>query len=190
MNKLREKIYIWLKDLSERAKFFWLALISFTESSFFPVPADPFLMVCIFANTNKWIRYTTFVTIFSIIGGIFGYLIGFFFFDIFGQWLINTYSLADEFQTVQTLFEQNSFWAIFISAFTPVPYKIFTISAGFFKINIISFIIASVLGRGIRFFMVGAVSYFLGKRFAKIFVKYFDIITILIVIALVIYLLF
>lgn len=189
MNKFREKIYNWIKNLSERAKVFWLSLISFSESSFFPIPPDPFLMVYVFANPRNWIKYSTLVSVFSVLGGLFGYVIGFFFFDFFGQWLINTYSLVDEFETVRVLFSENAFWSVFVSAFTPIPYKIFTIASGFFVINIFSFLIASILGRSIRFFIVGFVSYLFGKRFANIFVKYFDLIAIIVVLAVVFYLL-
>ena len=187
MKRLREKIQNWLLNLSEKSKNFWLAVIAFAESSFFPVPPDPFLMLAIFNKPKNWIRYTLNISIFSVLGGIFGYLIGFLFFDVVGQWLIDTYHLVGEFETVRELFAKNAFWAVFVSAFTPIPYKIFTIASGFFVVNIISFIVASLLGRTIRFFIVGAISHFLGKRFAQTFLKYFDIIAILVVILLVLY---
>ena len=190
MNKFREKIYNILKGLSEKSKNVWLAAISFSESSFFPIPVDPFLMLSIFSNPKKWIKYTTIVTLFSVAGGLFGYLIGFFFFDVIGEWLINTYSLSAEFEITKELFNQNAFWAVFVSAFTPLPYKIFTLASGFFVVNVLSFIVASILGRAIRFFLVGSISYFLGKKFAKTFIKYFDVITIVIIIAVLLYIIF
>ena len=167
MSTIRIKIQTWLSVLSERARVIWLAVIAFTESSFFPVPPDPFLMLAIFSKPKKWLKYVSLVTTFSILGGILGYLIGMFFFDFVGEVLINTYSLHEEFDTVQDLFLNNAFWSIFVSAFTPFPYKIFTISAGLFGVNIFTFVIASVLGRGLRFSVVGSVSYLFGKKIAK-----------------------
>jgi len=190
MNKFREKIYNWLRGLSEKSKSVWLALIAFAESSFFLIPPDPFLMLAIFINPKKWMKYTSIISIFSVIGGLFGYLIGFFFFDLVGEWLINTYHLQTQFETTKELFNHNAFLAVFVSAFTPIPYKIFTIASGFFSINIFSFVVASLFGRSLRFVVVGAFSYFLGKRFATIFVKYFDLISILVVLAVVLYLFF
>lgn len=189
MKKFREKIQNWLSGLSEKSKIFWLSAIAFAESSFFPVPPDPFLMLAIFNNPKRWVRYTINISIFSVIGGVFGYLIGLLFFDVVGYWLINTYSLVDEFELVKQMFSENAFWAVLISAFTPIPYKIFTIASGFFVINIISFILASLIGRTLRFFLVGAVSHFLGNKFAKTFVKYFDIVAIVIVFLIIIYIL-
>jgi len=190
MKKIKEKIYNWLASLSERSKSIWLGVLAFTESSFFPIPPDPFLMLATFKKPKNWIKYSIIISICSIFGGVLGYIIGFFFFDSFGEWLIKTYSLQSQFEIVKELFAQNAFWAVFISAFTPIPYKIFTISSGFFVINLFVFIIASVLGRTIRFFIVGAISSFLGKKYAKILIKYFDLVTSFILLIILIYILF
>jgi membrane protein YqaA with SNARE-associated domain len=189
MNKIREKIYYWLINLSEKSRTYSLATIAFVESSFFPLPPDPFLMLAIFGRPKKWIKYATIVSVFSVLGGILGYLIGLLFFDLLGQWIIKVFALGNHFEVVKEMYRNSAFWAVFISAFTPIPYKIFTIASGFFKINIFSFILASALGRGIRFFLVGAVSFYFGKKFSKAFLKYFDIIAIIVVVGVIVFLL-
>jgi membrane protein YqaA with SNARE-associated domain len=85
------------------------------------------------------------------------------------------------------MFNKNSFWAIFLAGLTPIPFTVFTISAGVFKTNIIIFLVASLFGRGFRYIFVGIISYFLGKRFASLFLRYFDLVAILLIIAVVIY---
>jgi len=117
-----------------------------------------------------------------VIGGLLGYVFGFFFFDLIGEFLINTYNLQSQMMIVSDLFQKNAFWAIFISAFTPIPFKVFTISSGFFHINIFIFTMASLLGRGMRFFAVGYLVKLFGKQMARYAFKYFNYITLLILI--------
>ena len=177
----------WVQKMGEKGINKWLAFISFIESSFFPIPPDPFLMVATYLNPKKWLRYALIVSLFSVIGGLFGYLIGFYFFDIFGQKLVDTYNLQTQFNQVELLFEKNAFLSIFVSAFTPIPYKIFTIAGGFFKINIFTFIIASIIGRSLRFFLVGFIAKMFGKIYGQKFLKFVDIGMLLLVILIVLY---
>lgn len=165
----------------------WLNIITFAESSFFPIPPDPFQIVLTLARPEKWLKFVKNVVIYSVLGGIFGYIIGFYFFDFFGNKLINFYNLNDEFEKISFVFKETTFWSIFIAALTPIPYKIFTISAGLFNVNIILFFTASVLGRGIRFFTVGALARYLGKRHAKKILKHLDIISIGLVLMIIVY---
>lgn len=156
----------------------WLSFFSFAEASFFPIPPD-FILIAILGSKQQknWIYYSALTALWSVLGGVFGYGIGFLLFDSVGQWLVVTYDLGDHMIAVKELFDQNAFWAIFISGFTPIPYKIFTISAGFFSINIITFIVASAISRFLRFFVVGYIMKMFGEEMSKFVFKYFNIIT-------------
>lgn len=157
----------------------WLFALSFAESSFFPIPPDPFLIAILLADSRHWFRHAFFVTVASVAGGVFGYGIGAFFFDIVGAKIVAAYSLEQEMEYVRTLFVENAFWSIFIAAFTPIPYKLFTISAGFFKIDLIVFVFASLIGRGSRFFIVAFLMRRFGEKIDGIVFRYFNIFSLL-----------
>ncbi|MFH0846288.1 MAG: VTT domain-containing protein [Patescibacteria group bacterium] len=179
--KTKLKISDWSQNHSHgRNAKLWLAIFSFTEASFFVIPPDVFLLAILINNGSRWIYYSSITTIASVLGGMLGYTFGFFFFDFIGQFLINTYHLQSQMAMVSDLFIDNAFWAVFVSAFTPIPYKVFTISAGFFKINIITFFLASLIGRGLRFFIVGYIVKLFGKHMAHYAFKYFNYLTLLI----------
>lgn len=166
----------------------WLSFFSFAESSFFPIPPDFFLIAIIGARQQKrWAYYSFLTALWSVIGGAFGYAIGLLLFDSAGQFLISTYGLEQYILTIKELFDQNAFWAIFISGFTPIPYKIFTISAGFFNINFFTFIIASIISRSMRFFMVGYIMKVFGKEMGDFVFKYFNILTFVLAIGIVVF---
>lgn len=163
----------------------WLFGTAFAESSFFPVPPDVLLVAILM--TRERVRaffYATITTIGSVLGGLFGYAIGYFLFQTIGVWLVHTYHLESQMVTVQKLFVSNAFFAIFVAAFTPIPYKVFTIAAGLFGISIPTFIIASILGRGGRFFAVATVMRYFGGHIARLFYRYFNLISLVIVIIL------
>ena len=167
----------------------WLTFFAFIEASFFPLPPSA-LMVAILSSGERykrWIYYSLLTTTASVLGGLFGYLIGFVFYDSIGQSIIDAYNLGKESVIVGTMFKENAFWAIFVAAFTPIPYKIFTLSAGFFKINIFTFIIASLLGRGIRFLLVGYVMKLLGQRAGEKFMKYLNLGALIVTIVIIVY---
>lgn len=191
INSYKQKLF----DFAERnagtarAKY-WLAIVAFSEASFFILPPDVMLVAILMYGTSRWAYYASITTIFSVFGGIFGYAIGYLFFDAFGELIIRAYSLEDEFAKVSILYGENAFWTVFISAFTPIPYKIFTITAGFFKIPLAVFVLASTIGRGARFFIVAFIMKLLGKRFLDVFTKYFNIITITIVAVVILILIF
>lgn len=155
----------------------WLFLISFAESSFFPIPPDLLLMPIVARLRSRWWYYALVTTIASVLGGMFGYLIGSFFFDIVGALLVKTYHLESELQSVSALFQKNAFLAIFTAAFTPIPYKVFTIAGGLFKINFIVFVVASILGRGMRFFAVAYLMKLFGASVGRLAFKYFNALT-------------
>lgn len=183
LNKIKYSIKNWLEEKSHGtgAKF-WLVVFSFTEASFFLIPPDFFLLLILINNGGRWIYYSFLTTITSVLGGLFGYIIGFFFYDLIGQFLIETYSLQEQMLIVGNLFSENAFWTIFISAFTPIPFKVFTISAGFFNINILVFFVASLIGRGLRFFAVGYLVKVFGKQMAYYSFKYFNYLTLILLV--------
>jgi len=162
----------------------FLALLSFAESSFFPIPPDILLIAILTSHkTHRWFYYSAITTIFSVLGGIFAYAMGFFFYESVGQAIVSFYSLGDSVAIVRDFFNDNAFIAIFIAGFTPIPYKLFTLSAGFFEINFLVFIIASILSRSLRFFGIGYIMKVFGKNIAYFIFKYFNAITLLIALA-------
>ena len=186
LQKTRASIQDWVDNRAHgKVAKIWLVIFSFTEASFFVVPPDVFLLAILIKNGTRWIHYASITTVASVVGGLLGYLFGFFFFDLLGEFIINTYHLQSQMVVVSKMFADNAFWTIFISAFTPVPFKVFTISAGFFKINLWVFLLASLLGRGMRFFAVGYIVKVFGKQMAKSAFKYFNWIILIILVVLV-----
>jgi len=184
-NYLTEKKIIvrdWMVSRAEGAHArMWLAGISFAESSFFPIPTDVFLIAIILSRQmHKWFSYATITTAASVLGGVFGYVIGAFFFDIFGKFILSFASSEVLFITVQDMFTDNAFWAVFIGGFTPIPYKIFTISAGFFGINIFVFIFASVVSRVLRYYSVAYIMSVFGKDVGSFIFRYFNALTLVV----------
>jgi membrane protein YqaA with SNARE-associated domain len=136
-SNLKNKILAFLSgdQSSEKRVDFTLGGISFAESSFFPIPPDFFIFPLVVKKPERWLRISIIVTIFSVLGGVVGYFIGFYFYEFAGKPLVSFYGLQDEMNTVGGLFNKNAFLAIFTAAFTPIPYKVFTIAGGFFEIN-------------------------------------------------------
>ncbi|MCR4256084.1 MAG: DedA family protein [Candidatus Uhrbacteria bacterium] len=163
----------------------YLAGLAFAESSFFPIPPDVLLIAMGFSNREKIFRYAVTTTIFSIIGGIAGYFIGFALFEMIGQPIITFYHLEPLVEVVRAKYDANAFLAVFTAAFTPIPFKLITISAGLFHVNFLYFVLASVLGRGLRFFAVAGVMRYLGPRARPLIEKYFELFTILFTLLLV-----
>jgi len=190
------KMYDWVLHWAEtpygEAALFILA---FAESSFFPIPPDVLLIALGIAVQRKAFRLALICSIASIIGGIAGYFIGYFLWYVpqsqeytsianFFLTYIPGFS-EDKFISMKTIYEKYNFWIVFSAGFTPIPYKIITISAGVFKINFVMFMIASALSRSARFFLVSTVIYFLGAR-AKVFIdKYFNLLSIFFVFLLI-----
>jgi membrane protein YqaA with SNARE-associated domain len=177
LDNTRDRIRDWtLMHAEGPHSLFWLSLLSFSEASFFPVPPDVLLIAILLANkARRWVSYAALTTIFSVLGGLLGYAIGFFFFDFFGDAIVSFYHLGKEFLHLQSVFANTAFWTIFAAAFTPIPYKIFTITAGLFSVNFFVFLAASVLGRGIRFFAIGFILKLYGEKISGALYKYFNI---------------
>jgi membrane protein YqaA with SNARE-associated domain len=141
---------------------FWLALVSFTESSCFLIPPDVMLAPMTLANPQKAWFYAALTTISSVLGGLLGYMIGTFAFDLIEPWIISL-GYEHAYATAGQWFEKWGFWAIFMAGFTPIPYKVFTIASGVWGMALIPFIIGSLIGRGLRFFLVAGLMYWGGQ---------------------------
>ncbi len=157
-----------------------LAVLSFMESSFFPIPPDVLLIPLVLGARRKWFRIALVCTISSVLGGIFGWVIGRYLWDILAPYFF-TYipGFTEElFLNVKEQYNNNAFLAIFGAGLTPIPYKIFTIASGVFNVELSTLVIASVLGRGARFFAVALVIYLVGPKAKALLDKYFNLIAI------------
>lgn len=151
-----------------------LAGITFSESSFFPIPPDPLLIAMVTANAKKWFRLALITTVASVLGAVFGYWIGFALFESVGQAIVSFYGLEDEFATVGERYDANAFLAILVAGFTPIPFKVFTLAGGLFQINLLTLILASFISRGGRFFLVAWLSSLLGAKYKDKIERYID----------------
>ncbi len=147
----------------------FLALISFIESSFFPIPPDVMVIPMVIAKKRDFIKIFIIATIFSVLGGVLGYFIGAFFFDI-GVQIMDFYSYGDKLNSLKvSLINGNSFFAwfgiLFLAGFTPLPYKVFTIASGLIGFNLLIFVLISIFSRGLRFFIVSYLAYKFGDLF-------------------------
>jgi membrane protein YqaA with SNARE-associated domain len=139
-----------------------LFTVSFVESSFFPIPPDVMLIPMILAERAKAWYFALVATLGSVLGGVFGYLIGYFLFDAIGQPMLELYGYADKFEKFASQYNEYGAWIVFFFGVTPFPYKVITIASGTTGLNIAVFMLASVLSRGLRFFIVAALLYWFG----------------------------
>lgn len=146
----------------------YLGLLSFAESSFFPIPPDVMLAPMVLRHRDRAWWYASLTTITSVLGGVLGYYIGVFLYAEVAQPILEIYHAEERFLRVQEWFAAYGFWVVFIAGFTPIPYKVFTISAGVTAMALLPFIIASSIGRGARFFLVAGILYWGGPRFADV----------------------
>jgi len=180
------KLYDWVLHWAETSYGSWaLFVLAFCESSFFPIPPDVLLIALAIAVPGNALRYALICSAGSVLGGCFGYIIGWQFMASIGERIIEFYGLMDKYQHIQDLYMKYDAWAIGIAGFTPIPYKVFTISAGAFKINFSVFVLASVLSRSARFFLVGGMIYIFGPRIQRFIDRYFDLLAVAFVILLV-----
>ena len=152
-----------------------LFILAFIESSFFPIPPDLLLLVLAAAQPEQAFWLALITTIGSALGGLFGYSIGY----VGKEAILKRFVKEAKIKRVHNLFNKYGGWAIFVAAFTPIPYKVFTIAAGVFYINIKSFFIASVMGRGLRFFIEAALIFFFGEKIIKFIDGSFNLYTLI-----------
>ena len=157
---------------SNKRSNLYLGIVSFIESSFFPIPPDVMVVPMVLAKKESYIRIFLIATVFSVIGGIFGYLIGYLFIDL-AMYVIEFYNYENKVLKLKMDLSQGSgmiIWlgTLFLAGFTPLPYKVFTITSGLIAFDLIAFIIISFISRGLRFFLVSALTAKFGEKFVKL----------------------
>jgi len=155
-----------------------LFVLSFAESSFFPIPPDVLLIALALSVPGKAFRFAAWCTLASVLGGLFGYFIGYALWSTFEPYLIPRVFSAENFAYVTGEYNEYGFLAVFIAAFTPIPYKVFTVAAGVAQLNLIGFTLASIFGRGGRFFLVALVIRTLGPKAKQWIDEYFNLATV------------
>jgi len=180
-----------LKWAEHKYSIYILALISFIEASFFPIPPDPILLTMCLGRPKRSLWYAFICSLFSVLGAMLGYYIGLYLWSSVHGFFFEYIFSETSFNYVSELYNQNSFLTILTAAFTPIPFKVFTIAGGVFKISLYNLILASAIGRSVRFFIEGGLFYFFGPNIKVFIEKYFNlltmIITILIIAAVVFY---
>jgi membrane protein YqaA with SNARE-associated domain len=180
------RIYDWMmrKAADEHAPHA-LAAVSFAESSFFPIPPDVMLVPMVLAKPSRAWTYAAIATVASVIGGVFGYAIGYFAFEAIGEPILKLYGKADSFHSFTQMFNDYGVWIIIIKGMTPIPYKILTIAAGVAKMSLGPFMMASVIARAMRFFLVAGLLYFFGEPIRDFIEKRLSLVTTVFVVLLV-----
>ena len=182
LRKLYDWVLSWAHKKHASKALFGLA---FAESSFFPIPPDVLQIALSVSKPKKSFFFALISSIGSVLGGIFGYFIGFFLFDAVGKIIISALGYQAQFDAVGNLYSSYAFLAILTAAFTPIPYKVFTIAAGFWHIGLTTLIIASIIGRSGRFFLVATLFYFFGPKIKDFIDKYFNWLTIIFIVLLI-----
>jgi membrane protein YqaA with SNARE-associated domain len=173
------RLYEWVLHWAATPYGAWaLLLLAFAESSFFPLPPDVLLIAMCVARPNRSFRYALICSIGSILGGCLGYLIGWQFMTSIGHRIVDFYGLTDKVAYIGNLYQAYDAWAVGIAGFTPIPYKVFTIAAGMFKINFSVFVLASLVSRSSRFFLVGGLIFLFGPRIQRFIDRYFDMLAV------------
>ena len=185
MNFLK-RIYNWTLEKAQHKNAKWyLSLISFAESSFFPIPPDILLIPMALASKANALFYAFICTLFSVLGGILGYVIGYFFYNSVGIYIVDFYHLENSFNIFESYYKEFGVLIVLGAGITPFPYKFITIASGVFGLNIFLFIIVSIIGRGLRFYLIAILLYFFGEKIKLIIDKYFNYLTIVFFILLV-----
>ncbi|MBR6495916.1 MAG: DedA family protein [Rikenellaceae bacterium] len=183
-----KRLYIWILHWADTK---WgvpaLFLLAFAESSFFPIPPDVLLIALCLGATKKSFRFSTICTIGSVLGAMGGYLLGYFLwqtpsgeFTSIANFFFRSIPgfTVEEFAHIRSLYEQYDFWIIFTAGFTPIPYKLFTITSGVFNIDFVMFVIASIVSRGLRFFLIGGLIWKFGAPIKTFIDKYFNLLAV------------
>jgi membrane protein YqaA with SNARE-associated domain len=180
------RLYDWMMEQARSARathaLFW---VSFIESSFFPIPPDVMLIPMVIAERLKAWYYATIATVGSVIGGVFGYLIGYFFFEQIGRPILEFYGKAESFGEFTSWFNEWGVWILIIKGMTPFPYKVLTITAGVTHMPIVEFVLASIVARAMRFYLVAGLLYFFGAPIRDFIERRLNLVTTVFVILLV-----
>lgn len=182
------RLYLWTIHWAETPYALWaLFLVALARSSVFPIPPDVLLIAMALGAPKRSLRFAGVCLVGSVLGGCLGYLIGMFFFEAMGRPILSFYGYLDQFYELSTRFGQHGFLFIFIAALTPIPYNVFTIAAGVCHADVpfAAFVAASVVGRGLRFFAVGALFMLFGRPIKRFIDRYFNLLTVAFVVLLV-----
>ncbi|WP_206483850.1 YqaA family protein [Thalassotalea sp. G2M2-11] len=175
--KLFTALYDWtLKWAEHRLAPKILAILTFTESVFFPIPPDVLLAPMVLAKPNRAWHYATITTVASVIGGMAGYALGYYMFEPWIQPLLIEWGKQETFDKAVLWFTEWGVWVVFLAGFSPIPYKVFTVSAGFLQMAFLPFLLVSAIGRGMRFFLVAGVIYWGGEKMEQGLRKWIDVI--------------
>jgi membrane protein YqaA with SNARE-associated domain len=180
------RLYDWTMDLAAKPQApWWLFVVSFAESSFFPIPPHVMLAPMCLASPKRALHYAAICTTASVLGGLFGYWIGYTLFETVGQTLLSSLGLAKNFPTAQCYLQAYGAEIILIKGATPIPFKLITITAGFVHFNLFTFIWASIASRAFQFFLVAGLFWKFGAPIKKFIDKYLGLVVAAFAIALV-----
>ena len=175
MNIFR-KLYDWTLNKAKHKNASWfLIIVSFLESSFFPIPPDVLLIPMVLANRLRAWFYALICTLSSVTGGIVGYLIGFLFYSNVGSLIVDLYGLSNFFDIFENYYNQWGFWIVLGAGFTPFPFKFITIASGVFGLNILLFIIVAIIARGLRFYLISSLLFIFGDKIKNLIDKFFNL---------------
>lgn len=174
------KLYDYVMDLADHPKALWiLAIMSFTESSFFPIPPDVLLIPMVLAAPTRAWRIALVCSVSSLMGGLFGYAIGAYFFDTLGQPIVDFYHLQAQFERFQSLYNEWGAIIVGVAGFSPIPYKVFTIASGVTGLDLVTFTVTSAISRSARFFLVAWLLWKYGEPIREFIEKRLGLLTFL-----------
>jgi membrane protein YqaA with SNARE-associated domain len=180
------RLYHWtLKQAESRHAGPSLAVISFAESSFFPIPPDVMLAPMALAQPKRAFYFAAVCSIASVLGGIFGYVIGYFLFETVGQWLMELYGYTQKIDAMRVFYDKWGWAAVLIGGLTPVPFKLITIISGLLEYNFLLFVFLAALTRSLRFFVLAGILYVWGEPIKALIDKYFTLIMIAITLGII-----
>jgi membrane protein YqaA with SNARE-associated domain len=180
------RLYDWVIRLAAHPRALWaLGLISFLESSVFPIPPDALLIPMVLADRTKAFRIALVCTVCSVLGGLLGYTIGYYAFETIGEWIVHTYHLETGLEAFRHGFAEYGIWIILIKGLTPIPYKLVTIASGAAHFDLFTFVWASIVTRGLRFFLLAALLWKFGEPIRHFIEERLTLITSAFVVALV-----
>ncbi len=186
MMRLLRGLYEWTMAKAAHPKAeWWLAGFAFVESSFFPIPPHPLLGLMCLAEPKKAIRFALICTVASVLGGLFGYMIGYFLYEAVGVWLIGALGLTESFPIAACYIREQGGVAVFLAAGTPIPFKLMTITAGFIEMNLATFVLAAIAGRALIFMVVGVLFQIFGAPIKQIIDEYLGTVTTIFVVLVV-----
>lgn len=176
MLRIVRKAYDWVLHWSGTPQAVpALCLISFTESSFFPIPPDVLLVAMAVSIPTRAFYFAFLCTVSSVLGGMFGYLLGYSFMELVGNWIVKIYHLEPVFDKIRESYKAYEIWTVLVGSFLVHPYKIFTLASGALKVNFSLFSLGAIGGRGSRFFLIAGLIYYFGAP-VKVFIdKYFNL---------------